>query len=95
MKIITNNRPRQLLEYHELPERIQADFDYVDKEDPGGYRFFCYRGNWYDTFEFQRISGLSPLCVGRWTGYQSDSFFSGVVLRYANDFEEVIVGRYY
>ena len=34
----------------------------------------------------------SPLKV--WDGYLSDSFFSGVLVRYADDCESVVVARY-
>ena len=98
MNVITNNKPRMLLTWAELPEGIgESEFDYV--EDGGGRhepRFFKYRGAWYDWYEFDYISDqpcYAPL-RGKWTAVQTDSFFSGIVLRWFDEFNSVIVGRY-
>ena len=94
MNVITNNRPRMLLTWAELPEGIgESEFDYV--EDRHAPRFFNYRGVWYDIFEFDYISDQPCYAPfrGKWDGVQTDSFFSGIVLRWFDD-EFVIVGRY-
>lgn len=87
----------------------QFDYVLEDKKDINtandhSNRFFKYRGWWYDTNEFVRIEfertnsfttvvePESPLA--KWQGVQSDSYFSGIVIRYTEDFEAVIVGRY-
>jgi len=31
----------------------------------------------------------------KWDGYQSDSFYSGVLVKYVEDFERVIMATYY
>lgn len=52
-----------------------------------------YRGHEYDLGDFLRVEPNSEL-VG-WAGYTSDTFFSGVVIKFCpddNDF--VIMGRY-
>ena len=94
VKISTNNQPRELLAFHELPEPIrQTEFDYVTGEiEQHTPRFFQYRDWWYDSHEF--LTCLSTLNLSDWHGYQPDSFFSGVVIRFTEDYEQVIVGTY-
>ena len=96
MNIITNNKPRMLLPWVELPAGIgESEFDYV--EDRHAPRFFNYRGVWYDIFEFEYISDqpcYAPL-RGTWAAVQTTSYFTGVVLRWSDEFNSVIVGRYY
>lgn len=105
LTILTNNVPRDLLSLWDLTDKERKDFDYVS-EDDGHARFFRYRGSVYDAHEFERIPAHHPEeAFHRWAGYQSDSFFSGVVIRWplmfpewpekGLDFERVIVGRYY
>ena len=94
MQIITNSKPRPMLALYELPPQAAKDFDYV-KEDDGSYRFVKYKGAWYDVYDMQVISreqGFSQF--SGWHGIASDTYFSGVLVRFVND-NDVIVGRYY
>ena len=97
MSVITNNKPRALLMWAELPEGIgESEFDYVDDADRYAPRFFNYRGVWYDVVEFEYISDqpcYAPL-RGKWAAVQTESFFSGVVIRWHRGLESIIVGRY-
>ena len=107
MVIKTNNRARPLLAWSDLTKKEQAEMDYAAPEsadDWHRYRFFLYKGGIYDTHEFVRIarfgSSATPsfshltddVALLKWEGIQTDSFFSGVVIRYTDDFESVIVG---
>lgn len=89
MKITTNNQPRELVAFEDLPESERENFDYVAGKGRFVPRFFCYRGAWYDVGEFVRAE------IASWDGVQSDTYFSGVLIRYVDDCERVIVGRYY
>ena len=97
MNIVTNNHARMLLMWTELPEGIgESEFDYVEDGDRHEPRFFNYRRAWYDAFEFEYIYDqpcYAPL-RGKWTAVQTESFFSGIVLRWFDEFNSVIVGRY-
>lgn len=93
LEIITNNQPRQLIYGHELTEKEKEDFDYLDDID--GHDFFRYKGQVYDPCEFMRIENHPDSDFNSWQGYSSDTFFSGIVLKYNDDMESVIVGRYY
>ena len=97
MKIVTNNVPRDLLSAHELdPALREKEFDYISEgewfEDCHN-RFFQYKGVWYDVNEFSVNTTHPQLPLDKWDGIQTDSFFSGIVIKYCDDFEGVIVGR--
>lgn len=100
MQIITNNQPRHLILKCELSAKEQKEFDYLDTTDA----LFRYKGALYPIRDFVRIvpraeaSGYvhpadegSPLLA--WHGIYTESYFSGVVIKYLPEEESVIVGR--
>lgn len=91
MEIITNNKPRQLIYGYQLSDKQKQDFDYIDDID--NHDFVIYKNNVYDLSEFMRIENNDKL--NGWDGYSSDSFFSGTLIKYADDMETVIMGWYY
>lgn len=98
--IRTNNQPRDILTAHELTEAERGEFDYHDwlsiQAGTDSASFFRYHGTTYDLGEFSTTSGLpadNPL--RGWDGYVSDSFFSGVVVRFVDDCERIIVGTFF
>ena len=93
--ITTNNQARDVLRSYDLTEKERNEFDYLDEEQIEWASFFRYKGQVYDLGEFmnctQSVNGFKD-----WHGIQSDSFFSGLLVRYAEEYcESVIVGRYY
>jgi hypothetical protein len=95
--IKTNNHPRDLVTWHELPAGVAEDwFSYItDEDEKFSCRFVEYRGSWYDTSETE---GVAPSDIpGKWDSYLTDSFFSGVVFRFVDDNgnERVVVGTFY
>jgi len=92
LTIKTNYVPRDLIYGFELSETELAEFDYL--EEPENAEFFRYRGQVYDLGEFMRVPDNVPE-FGDWQGYASDTFFSGVLIKYAENYERVIVARYY
>jgi len=100
--IRTNNHKRQVLNRWELTAKESAEFDYL-AEDEG--QFFRFKGTVYDLGEFSRITApgsarshpmecQAPEFHG-WDSYLSDSYFSGVLIKFAVDFESVIVAQYF
>ncbi len=87
MKIKTNNQPRDILSWYDLTPAEQKEFDYLEE---GEGSFFRYKGCVYDLGEAMRIEG-----VAGWQGYYSGTAFSGVLVRYTSDCEQVIVGSYF
>lgn len=110
--IKTNNVPRNIIYGYELPAKYRKEFDYLKDEDYDSHCFFRYRDHVYDLDEFSRVipQGSTrwhpmecddPDFTG-WDGYLSDSFFSGILIRWAKDTftgeidtERVIVGVYF
>lgn len=97
MKIITNNVPRNTIDAYELTEKERQEFDYLDWEaiDEGnesGPLFFRYKCQLYNTGEFMRTESEE---LKDWQGISADGYFSGVLVKFSDDMEQVIVGRYY
>ena len=90
IKIMTNNKPRQLIYGYELSDKQKQDFDYI--EDINSHDFVKYKNNIYDLSEFMRIENNDSL--KGWEGYSSDSYFSGTLVKYIDD-DSVIMGWYY
>jgi hypothetical protein len=95
MNIITNSQPRDLFCFWDLPDAARSDFDYITGEDRQSPRLFRYRGAWYDAGEFFQIPDHPDWRGLPRDGYQSDRHFSGTLVRYVEDFERVIVARYW
>lgn len=109
IQIITNNKPYPILTGKDLTPKEKAEFDYINFDDDSGTeyeeRFIRYCKQIYDLHEFTRIELVrtnmfttvvekdNPLA--QWQGIQTDSFFSGIVIKYVNDNEQVIIGRYF
>lgn len=94
MEVTTNNIPRPVLHWGDLSAEEQAEFDYTG-HDPHSYSFFRYRGEVYDLGEFTRIPhGIQYAGWLGWHCYQSDSYFSGLLVKIDYSEDMVIVGRY-
>lgn len=93
IKITTNNHPRPIIEGYELSDSERKEFDYYDWDNIMP-EFFRYKGELYDLDEFMATSGNYPDSIKKWDGIQSDTYFSGLVIKYTPDHEHVIVGRY-
>jgi hypothetical protein len=86
---ISNNQERPVIDWHDLTPKQQSEFNYDSAEES---QFVIYK-NWpYDVAEFMAVRHNDELSA--WHGYSSDSFFSGVLIKFAPDCETVIMGRY-
>lgn len=96
LTIKTNNVPRPIIRAWVLTNKEREEFDYLDwaaiDDGRDDADFFRYKGQLYDLGEFMRTPNSGDF--DSWDGYRSDSFFSGLLVKFANDFEDVIVGRY-
>ncbi len=99
-RIITNNKPRDVVDACELTQAERHYFDYLDwnaiEDGRDSASFFRYAGSTYDLGEFMTTSmpfGAPDLARLGWHGYMSDSFFSAIVVRYVEDNERIVVGR--
>lgn len=102
--IITNNHRREVIDAWQLTPKERAEFDYLDWEkiEAGSESasFFRYHGQLYDLDEFSAFWGLHrdgglPDWAAGWEGYISDSFFSGMLVKYVDENEWVVVARFY
>jgi hypothetical protein len=94
--VTTNNHHRPVLDGYELSDAERSEFDYLDwdaiREGTDSASFFRYRGQVYDLSEFIETA---PPDVQGWDAFASDSFFSGIVIRYCQDDingDSVVVG---
>ena len=90
IKIMTNNKPRQLIYGYELTDKQKQGFNYI--EDFDSHDFVKYKGNIYDLSDFVGIGSIDSL--KGWDGYNSDSAFSGTLVKYIDN-DTVIMGWYY
>lgn len=92
LTIITNNQYREILYSHDVPEKVlKNDFDWMGV--PEEFSFFKYRGQYYTLSNFMRIENNDKL--KDWDGIESDSFFSGTLVKFSECGDSVKVGRYY
>lgn len=89
--IKTNNVPRTMVTGAQLNDREKAEFDYYANDELENALFFRYKEGVYDIGEVLS----APESLKPWQGYYPISNFSGVVIRYTDDVESVIVGAYY
>lgn len=100
MDIITNNQPRQpmsgltleLFVGDKQAAKIRKQFDYLSDTEFEDAYFVTYKGYTYCLGDFMRTPDACGDLVG-WDGYSSDSYFSGVLIKYTED-HDVIMGRY-
>jgi hypothetical protein len=108
MQIKTNNQPRPALYWYDLTDKERAELDYLDTETArDDFRGFRYKGAVYDLGEFsvirtstQQARSLSMYAhtaeddspLAEWHAIQTDSYFSGVVVKISRDGDDVTVG---
>ena len=105
-EIITNNHTRDLLYWHDLTDAEKQDHDWIPDDGQQDYQFFRYRGTIYCTAVFMSLHNTFYTCNATreafpgWDGYLSDTFFSGILVRYPVDEfgdsqDGIIVGTFY
>lgn len=95
LTIKTSHRLYPVISYVELTRKEQREFTYLTEEEHFDSRFFRYKGWVYDVQEF---SLCSPSLKERgWQGQMSDSFFSGIVIKFRDDngWDCVIPGTFF
>ena len=108
MKIKTNNVPRPLITYNELPDKWRKEFGYiVGIGAEYDLRFVKFKGGYMDALDTQRITTChGQSCMGweyvvgkehpvaSWHAIAHDSHFSGTLFKFNWENEAVIVGEY-
>ena len=95
LTIKTNNVPRNYSYGSDFNgkkrQEMLEEFDYLTEEDFNQHRFVNYKGIWYDLCDFMLVRD-NELMKLKWDGISTDSFFSGVIVRYVEDDEQVVMG---
>ena len=89
MTITTNNHFRDILTAYDLTANEIKEFDYLAE---GEGSFFRYKGEVYDLGEFMRWDNPASPTSKDWDGFRSDSYFSGIAVKYDESCEMVKVG---
>jgi|SRR5690554_1535699 len=98
MEIVTNNVPRHVIYGYELSDEERMDFDYLSEDELIWRSFFKYKGEIYDLGEFMRVTDTMTLHndpLKQWHGYMADSYFHGILVRYTESMEEIVVGQFF
>ena len=95
LTVKTNNQWRDLVYSCDVPASVlNNQFDWCD--NPEHETFFKYRGYWYCLSDFMTTNTLDKESeLSKWHGYSSDSFFSGVVVRFSDCGDCIQVGTYF
>jgi len=78
-----------MTDYLDLPEEQQDDYFNLLGEDAFDQTYVCYKKVWYCLGDFMRSDQFPG-----WAGYSSDSFFSGVLIKFSHDEDFVVMGTY-
>lgn len=93
--ITTNNQPRDILDWRDLTEKEQKEFDFDGKE---GAKYFRYKKWCYCLEDFTRFESAPMVDDNSFKGWQAwyaDSYWSGVVIKLTKYAGGLIVGEYY
>lgn len=95
MTVKCNEHPRLLINWDQLTPKEQKDFDYLDQHNQPEASFVRYKGVVYDLGEFMTVTPVNANAQREgwkgFDGYHSDSFFSGVLVRYCKDNDDYVV----
>lgn len=98
--IRTNHHPRDLIDAYALTPKEREQFDYLDWDaiDAAGTdsaTFFRYKGELTSLDSVMRVEPGGELADLGWDGYVSWGYSNGLLLRFASDYEQCIIGYYY
>jgi hypothetical protein len=96
LKITTNNAARDVLRWWHLTDKERAEFDYITEDKQDDAEFVRYRGELYDLHDMERGWGscAMPEQFKGWDNYRSDSYFSGILIRWVDSGERVACATY-
>jgi hypothetical protein len=102
VKIYGNNQSRPLYYFDQLPERYKKvaknDFDWINSSETSSWneeQFFIYKDQLYCLSDFMAVNNSvynpnPPQWMKKFDGYNHDSFFSGILIKYDQDDNEYI-----
>ena len=88
--ITTDNRKKKLLSASEFPKKfIDENFEGRKDHFP---RFFEYRGQWWDVYEFDKLPENSRILPG-WSRIFDTSYYTAIAIKFTDDLKHVIVAE--
>ena len=88
--ITTNHHARDVLWGFQLTKKERDDFSVLG-ENLDEKTFMRYKKRVYPINDFRPISKSSPF-PSEWDGYRSDSFISGLLIKFISDCDKVVLG---
>ena len=85
IKVITNNIPRDVLYWFDLTPDEREEFDWLLDSStltPEDATFFRYKG---EVYCLEDMEEPHPDLIGEWDAQLCDTFFSGILVRYARE----------
>ena len=93
MKILTNNKPRDIVYFFELKNKDQKEMLETYGDQAEELQFFTYKNNVYCLEDFCATNTGE---LGKnWDAYLATSYFTSIMIRLTNCNSAVIVGRAY
>jgi len=84
LHIIGNGHVRDILEIWEVESMGYEIPDWIDKDRyDDGYEFVVYKEELYCLSDIPRVERYAPAWLQEYDGILNDSFFSGVLFKYA------------
>lgn len=93
MEVISNGVARDMIPFYALPLKVQGQVS-QNYENAEHFDWVQYKGEWYCMEDFMRVPRDGTLLL-EWDGYLNDTYFSGVLVKFVDNGERVIFGRYY
>ena len=85
VRVKCNGVRRPIVHREDVPSDILArEFDWLEPDKQGN--FFKYKGVWYELGEFV------PANITGWDAIATQTYFSGVVIRFCDQGESVVCG---
>ena len=92
-KITTNNQPRQIIDFQDLTQKEKEHFDWFKPDELQG-GFVRFKGQVYCLDEFIGIHKDGSLSKGGWQGFESQSAFDAIIMKYDKyDSDYVVMGH--
>lgn len=93
MKIVTNNKPRDIVSFFELKNKHQKEMLETFGEQAESFNFFLYKGEVYCLNDFCVVDKSGQL--NKWDAALGTLYFTAVVIKLTNCGESIIVGVAY
>ena len=86
IEIYGNNHVRPILQIWELQEMGKEIPDWIEKDRyDEGWTFFVYKGDVFCLQNLAKVENYAPEWEREFNNYENDTYFSGILVKYAID----------